>query len=282
MSGDADMLAALESFVEDVVRIRGLGEPDAGDLARKVDVLERVVELMRLRSGVMENRLRMEELLGRGLQVSRGGDGAVRLLVGGGAVTGRAGWRSRGGRTQTEMQVPLILYLLITYRSPRTINNLLVDFLSEARAWLSPSDVETTRTGVMRAMTTTRSAARALRLHGLLTDSDRTAYKTWELSVLGLLVGALLLERFGPTLDMNARALRARRRRTIWREHPSRHARQRGPAPAERPERGVSRASYGLRPESRCLRDVRPSRGHRGGVQPPLPHRREAAASRAA
>jgi hypothetical protein len=51
------------------------------------------------------------------------------------------------------------------------------------------------------AMTTTRSAARAMRLHGLLTDSDRTAYKTWELSVLGLLVGAVLLERVGPSLE---------------------------------------------------------------------------------
>jgi hypothetical protein len=202
-----EMFASLEAFVDDAVRTTGIGDPDSGDLARKIDVLERVVELMRLHSGAMENRLRMEELLSRGVEVSRGSDGALRLLLGGGAPTGKAIWPSPGGRTQTEMQVPLILFLLITYRRPRSINNLLVEFLGEARAWLSPSDVETTRTGVMRAMTTTRSAARALRLYGLLTDSDRTAYKTWELSVLGLLVGAVLLERVGPTLEMQARGL---------------------------------------------------------------------------
>lgn len=207
MSGEAGLFAKLERFVGDAVRIGSLGEPIGGDLAWKVDVLERVIELLRLRSGVMENRLRMDELLGRGLDVSRGADGALRLIVGGGTSRPVTGWPSPGGRTQSELQVPLILYLLITYREPRSINDLLVECLAEVRTWLSPSDVETTRTGVMRAMTTTRSAARALRLHGLLTDSDRTAYKTWELSVLGLLVAAVLLERAGRSLEMKPRSL---------------------------------------------------------------------------
>lgn len=148
----------------------------------------------------------MGDVLARGVEVVPGTAGALRLMIGAPAanIDSRA-WRAPEGRTQEEMQVPLLLYLLVTYQHPRRINDLLVDFLTEVRPWLSAYDVETTRTGVMRAMTTARSAARALRLHGLLTDSDRTAYKSWELSVLGLLVARLLVERVGVEPDMQSR-----------------------------------------------------------------------------
>jgi hypothetical protein len=61
---------------------------------------------------------------------------------------------------------------------------------------------------VMRVMTTTRSAARSLRIHGLVIDSQRTAYKSWALTILGLLTAALLIERKGRSIEMPARGLR--------------------------------------------------------------------------
>jgi hypothetical protein len=206
MADLSELLSALEAFADDAVIIREASGTPATSLSEKLDVLERVVELLRLHTGAMENRTKMGDVLARGVEVVPGTAGALRLMIGAPAAKadGRA-WRAPEGRTQDEMQVPLLLYLLVTYRHPRRINDLLVDFLTEVRPWLSAYDVETTRTGVMRAMTTARSAARALRLHGLLTDSDRTAYKTWELSVLGLLVARLLVERVGAEPDMQSR-----------------------------------------------------------------------------
>jgi hypothetical protein len=205
-----ELVANLRLFIDEAVLFEDPSLAGAAELAHKLDVLERAVELLRLEHGEMQNRLRMEDCLARGLEVSRGADGALRLRVGGSA-TGIAspGWPSPGGRTQDELQIPLILYLFITYRHRRRINDLLVSFLEEMRPWLSPDDVESTRTGVMRAMTTTRTAARALRLHGLIIDSPETAYKSWELSILGLLMASILVERSGRFVEMAPRGVKA-------------------------------------------------------------------------
>jgi hypothetical protein len=110
-------------------------------------------------------------------------------------------------RGQVELQVPLMLYLLQTHGRVRRINDLITDFVESLKDELSPADVETTRTGVTRVVTTTRSTARALRIHGLLTSSERSSYKSWELSVLGLLVAAILQEQ-GTDMKLRARCLR--------------------------------------------------------------------------
>lgn len=208
MNDRSRLFADLVAFVDDAVRLEGESTRTPVGISRKLDVLQRVVELLRLQDGVMENRLPMRDLLASGIEVSPWASGALRLSVGVGPTFDKdSGRPAPGGRTQGELQVPLIRYLLRGYWAPRRINDLLVEFLGEIRPWLSTDDVESTRTGVMRVMTTTRSAARSLRLHGLLTDSARTAHKTWELSVLGLLVGAILHERAGQTPEVASRTL---------------------------------------------------------------------------
>jgi hypothetical protein len=210
VSERAELLEGLRRFIDEAVICESPASQGAGELTHKMDVLERVVELLRLEHGEMQNRLRMKDCLTGGLEVSRSASGALRLRVGGSANRiERPGWPSPGGRTQDELQIPLILYLFITYRHRRRINDLLVSFLGEMRPWLSPDDVESTLTGVMRAMTTTRTAARALRLHGLIVDSPETAYKSWELSILGLVVGSLLVERRGRFVELTPRGVRA-------------------------------------------------------------------------
>jgi hypothetical protein len=203
------LMNGLAAFIEQVVVLTNPPQSSADALGVKLDVLERLIELLRLIHGSVGNKQRIEDLLSHGLEVSRSSMGGLRVRVGVNATQLRLpGWPAPGGRSQAELQVPLMLYMFVTYRKKRAISDLLVDFLEELRPWLSPSDVESTRTGVMRVMTTTRSAARALRLHGLISDSQRTAYKSWELTVLGLVVAALLIEREGTSLEMQPRGLR--------------------------------------------------------------------------
>jgi hypothetical protein len=198
-------LDELEAFVDATVHIGAWDAPSA-QLGQKLNVLERVIEVLRLRTGQLNNDLAMKDLLASGLSVERGAAGRPILHV-------RSGYRGKtvsshtpDGLTQFELQVPLIHFLLHQHRRGWRIGRLIPSFLGEIQSALSPADVETTKTGVTRVVTTTRSTARTLRLHGLFADSHRTAYKTWELSTLGLLVGLHLYDR-GASTKIAPRAL---------------------------------------------------------------------------
>lgn len=98
-------------------------------------------------------------------------------------------------RKDKELQVPLLIYLLHYHRAGTRIGDLLVEFTNLIRGHLGPRDAESTDTGVTRIMTTIRDSARMLRYCGLLTDSPGLKYRTWELSVFGILVAVKLYER---------------------------------------------------------------------------------------
>jgi hypothetical protein len=151
----------------------------------------------------------MAKLLNTGFEVSRGASGALRITV------GRASSRrldlllpSPGGWTQDDLQTSLLVYLFVSYRKRVQISRQIAGFLRELQPWLSAEDVETTRTGVTRVMTTTRSSARALREHGLISQGPGTAHRRWVLTIAGLLVAAQLVERKGSAVDLDARGLR--------------------------------------------------------------------------
>jgi hypothetical protein len=202
------LLSLLESFVDSSVKIKVLGV-GAEALVRKLATLQRVVERLRLRTGRVETRVRMDELLASSIDVAAWDSGAVLRVVPSRYPPHEPTMDAPEERGQVELQVPLIEHLLQTHQQPQRINDLLVDFVESIKGHLSPADVETTRTGVTRVVTTTRGAAQALRDHGLLIYSDRTAYKTWELSVLGLLVAAILREGNAGG-QLQARRLRTR------------------------------------------------------------------------
>ena len=203
-----ELLSALEAFVDDVVDLGPPDRRDADRLRAKLDVLERVVELLRLRTGWNGRRVLTRELLAGGMTVEPDHRGRAVLRLGRSAACRlTASWPAPSERRQSELHVPLLLYLLEYHRDGTRIADLLVEFVNLIREHLSPEDVETTGTGVTRIMTTTRAAARTLRAYGLLTDSDRVAYRTWELSVFGILVAVRLRER-KMTLALPRRSLR--------------------------------------------------------------------------
>jgi hypothetical protein len=165
-----------------------------------------VIEVLRLRTGRLTNDLSMKDLFAKGISVEHGAGGRPVLCVQGGYPAQTISPHTPDGLTQFELQVPLIHFLLHQHRRGWRIGRLIPAFLGDIQSALSPADVETTRTGVTRVATTTRSTARTLRLHGLFADSHRTAYKTWELSTLGLLVGLHLYDR-GASMEIEPRAL---------------------------------------------------------------------------
>jgi hypothetical protein len=166
----------------------------AGGLATRLDVLERLVELLRLRSGRLENSLSMDELLQRNVEVwVNEQTGAMRVSVGLPRTMRIAG--ATDYRRHPDLHVALLLFLLHAGRPDSRIGEDLNQFILAVQKGLSPSDLETTKTGVLRIATTTRDAARALRQHGLLRDVDETRGRTWALSLLGMLAASELTKQ---------------------------------------------------------------------------------------
>ena len=81
-----DALESLASFVESAIQIDSATRWST-TLAEKLDVLERVIELLRLRTGKVVNSLRVDELLANGLSVSTAPGGGSVLTVGGRPLT---------------------------------------------------------------------------------------------------------------------------------------------------------------------------------------------------
>jgi hypothetical protein len=189
MTWPEKLLDQTESLIQQLV---GLQSEDLarGGLATRLDVLERVIELLRLRSGRIENTMSVNDLLHREVEVFVNAEtGALWLSVG-------TDFRDRRiaevYRRHPDLHVALLLFLLHSGREESRIGDDLYHFIISVKNGLHPSDVETTRTGVVRIATTTRDAARALRQHGLLRDIDETRGRRWELSVLGVLVASEL------------------------------------------------------------------------------------------
>jgi len=180
----ADVIERVQRFVQDVVDVEP-ALPPSEELAVKLDILARVVELLRLSSGRADNRTTMQQLLERGLDVCPSSSGALVVQVGGRA---RARAIDAGrARLPSELQECLLIHLLHRRSRTGSIGDDLHEFVVAIRADLSPRDIESTRTGVMRIATTTRDAARVLRIHGLIQDSDETRGRRWDLSLLGVL-----------------------------------------------------------------------------------------------
>jgi hypothetical protein len=192
-------LDALRAVIDRWITVSGGARSPDEEFEHKLDALHRVVELARLTTGAVVNKYTMREVLAAGVSVDLDA-----MLVGIGSTpdgsprVDTSGWPAPNERMPNELQAPLLSYLLRQYKRPRRIHETIEGFVRAVKPFLTPFDTESTVTGVPRVMTNTRVAANLLRDWGLLQNSPRVRYKSWELTHLGLLAAAALAREGRP------------------------------------------------------------------------------------
>ena len=187
MSGKNDPFQAFESLVDDLVQIPA-GTPDATD--QKIGLLERLIERWRIDRHKLENPVTFEEFAYRPWTM----DGGKIHFHGSSVRQPDVGT----GVPPIRYQRTLLVYLLLhhqgkTRRIP--VLDIIRSFIADVRDHLSTEDFKKTETGVFRCFTNTRFAANKLREYGLLKYSRHEAFKTWTLSLPGIIVAAEALKQ---------------------------------------------------------------------------------------
>lgn len=175
-----------EILIDHLIQVDGSSGNESG-LDLKLDVLERMIELLRIRNRRLKNELPVEEFL-QG-DVCYGGDHLRFTLP--------HEMKDLGSGTEPiRLQPKLLLFLLIYHRRAYRVLDIIEGFVDKVWDHLDVLDFKRTETGVFRCYTNTRFAANMLRDYGLLKFTQREAYKTWVLSLPGFLVASLVLERY--------------------------------------------------------------------------------------
>ena len=167
-----------------LVRFEGY-TPSSDEITLKIDLLERLLELARLYRRNTKNNVPFEDFLQGHVMTWPTG---LRFVA-----PREKNWY-RSGTAPIRLQPKLLLFLLLHHRDRFRIYNIIEAFIQKIWEELEPLDFKRTETGVMRCFTSTRFAANTLRAYGLLKFTQEEAYKTWVLSLPGLLVAATVLE----------------------------------------------------------------------------------------
>jgi hypothetical protein len=173
------------------------------DAHEKIDFLERAIEVWRFYADRPENETSLETFIQSAIFVD---EGHVTIQVPN--KEGKLGT----GTKPIQLQPPLLLFLLLYHRDRIAIYDIITRFIEKVRDELTVLDFKKTRTGVVRCFTNTRFAALVLRDHGFLKFTHHEAFKTWVLSLPGILVASKLLDdgqhwRIVPTSEMRSRTL---------------------------------------------------------------------------
>jgi hypothetical protein len=146
----------------------------------RIDLLERMLELLRIRNKYLENRLPIELFIQGNVEFR---DGGLHFIA------PQKTELYRSGTPPIQLQPKLLLFLFFqNFGGEMKVYDVIDNFIMLIWDELDPLDFKKTRTGVTRCFTNTRFAANTLRAYGLLKFTKREAYKTWVLSLPGLLV----------------------------------------------------------------------------------------------
>lgn len=94
------------------------------------------------------------------------------------------------GIAPIQYQVPLLNFLLAHNHQNTRVIEVIDQFVAKVWNQLQPLDFKQTKTGATRCYTNVRFAASVLRSYGLLRFTQREAFKTWKLTLPGILVAA--------------------------------------------------------------------------------------------
>lgn len=173
-------------WCDDHVDILGPGgniQPRA--IAAKVDFLQRAIELWRFYQRNDQNEVEFEHFAQTAMMVD--GD-KLRFNV-------PANLKEMGsGTSAVQLQPKLLVFLLLYHREQFEVLQIIEKFVERIRPELTLLDFKKTKTGTTRCYTNTRVAATTLRSFGFLRFTQKEAFKTWVLSLSGLLVASRVLE----------------------------------------------------------------------------------------
>ncbi len=171
----------LEAWINGIIAIDGLKGPDAVDA--KLDALGYLVDRLKRTRNAKKRALPFEQY------VQAQHDVFDNVLF---IVPSNVRQELGKGFTPVQLQVPLLLFLLIHHRDRHNVLDIIDLFTGRLAGQFKEVDYKRTDTGVIRCYTNTRFAAKRLRDYGLLRYTHKEAYKTWELSLIGLLVASVL------------------------------------------------------------------------------------------
>ena len=176
----------LESLIDRFVRLEGFPAGIAGiALQQKIDVLGYVLEKLKFESVHHAEQVTFEEFS----QCKVFAD-TERIVV----AAAKNYCQPACGIAPLRLQSPLLIFLLLHHRARFQVLEIIKLIIGKIRGSLTFLDFKKTQTGVTRCFTNTRFAATKLRDFGLLKFTQREAFKTWELSLSGLLVAARLYQ----------------------------------------------------------------------------------------
>jgi hypothetical protein len=153
----------------------------------KIDILERMLEILRIHHKYLDTRLTMETFI----------QGKVDIDADGLHFTLPASMLPSGsGTAPIRLQPKLLAFLLFRNNDGfMKIYDIIDNFIKIVWDQLEALDFKKTQTGVTRCFTNTRFAANTLRDYGLIKFTREEAYKTWILSLPGILVASKVIEQ---------------------------------------------------------------------------------------
>ncbi|HRO40896.1 MAG TPA: hypothetical protein PLY76_13145 [Flavobacteriales bacterium] len=177
----------LEAWIDGIIAIDGLRGPDAVDA--KLDVLSYLVDSLKRGRKAKGPTYSFEQYVHARHDVI---DNVLFL------VPSNVRQELGKGFSPVQLQVPLLLFLLIHHRDRHNVLDIIDLFTGQLAGQFMDVDYKRTDTGVIRCYTNTRFAAKSLRDYGLLRYTHKEAYKTWELSLIGLVAASVVFhERAG-------------------------------------------------------------------------------------
>jgi hypothetical protein len=105
------------------------------------------------------------------------------------------------GTASIRLQAPLLLFLLLNHGRRLSVSEIVEGFIAKVRPHLSYLDFKKTKSGAPRCFANARLAAHTLHSYGLLKYTWQEGYKSWQLSLAGLLAAADIFKRRSPEAD---------------------------------------------------------------------------------
>lgn len=186
MPDKPDPFHAFEALVHSMV---SLPVASKDDTELKISFLERLIERWRINHHKLESAVTFEDFDTWDYRIEQG---RIQFVEKRGDIP-----VAGTGLPPIRYQRTLLVYLLLHHQGGNCripVFNIIRDFIGAVHDRLSPVDFKKTDTGVIRCYTNTRFAANKLREYGLLKYTRNEAFKTWTLSLPGILVAAQALQ----------------------------------------------------------------------------------------